>query len=107
MIDPAEKMKRNGLSERTHDHLVLGLSKVQLVTDYVDHVTKLDGRFPDKLKGGFLTAFRRLKEEGLEGDDLFDKLADFACRNDHRTRYRAAGLAVLTYLFEICDVFEK
>lgn len=107
LIDPQEKMRRNGLTERTHDNLVLGLSKVELVTKYVESATKFDSRFPDKLRGGFLTAYRRLKEEGLQGDDLFDRLAAFACKNDHRTRYRAAGLAVLTYLFEICDVFEK
>ena len=107
LVDPAEKMKRNSLGQQTHDQLVLGLSKVQLVSEYVDHVTKLDGRFPEKLRDGFLATFRRLKEQRLEGDDLFDRMADFACRNDHRTRYRAAGLAVLTYLFEICEVFEK
>jgi hypothetical protein len=100
-------MERNGLGKRTHDLLVLGLSKVHLVTGYVDHVAKMDARFPDKLKAGFLAALERLRAEGLEGDDLFDGLADFACGNDRRTRYQAAGLAVLTYLFEICDVFEK
>jgi nucleoside phosphorylase len=107
LLDPEEKMKRNGLGKRTHDHFVLGLSKVQLVTQYIDHLAKIDQRFPERLTGGFLTAFRRLKEAGMEGDDLFDELAAFACKNDHRTRYQAAGLAVLTYLFEICDVFEK
>jgi nucleoside phosphorylase len=107
LLDPREKMERNGLTARTHDQLVLGLSKVQLVTDYVEHIAKLDNRFPDKLTAGFLAAYRRLSEEGLERDDLFDHLAEFACRYDHRTRYRAAGLAVLTYLFEKCDVFER
>ena len=107
LVDPEEKMKRNGLGKKTHDLFVLGLSKVQLVTQYVDHVTKIDQRFPEKLKGGFLVAYSRLRESGLEGDALFEGLAGFACRNDRRTRYQAAGLAVLTYLFEICDVFEK
>jgi len=67
----------------------------------------MDTNSPEKLKAGFLAAYRRLGEAGLSGDDLFDRLAEFACHNDHRTRYRAAGLAVLTYLFEVCDVFEK
>ena len=106
LLDPDEKMKRNGLSERTHDSLVLGLSKVQLVRQYVETVTRIDASFPEKLRAGFLNAYRRSRGR-LEGDDLFDRLAAFACKNDHRTRYRAAGLAVLTYLFEICDVFEK
>ncbi len=107
LLDPDEKMRRNGLSDQTHDLLVLGLSKVRLVTQYVETVTKIDAHFPERLRGGFLNAYRRLKEEGLDGDDLFDRLAAFACKNDHRMRYKAAGLAVLTYLFEICDVFEK
>ncbi len=107
LLDPMEKLRRNGLGQETYDQIVLGLSKVQLVTQYVGHVAKLDDQFPEKLKGGFLAAFRRVRESNVEGDELFDRLAQFACRNDLRNRYRAAGLAVLTYLFEICDVFEK
>jgi nucleoside phosphorylase len=107
LLSPEEKLERNGLGEKTHDQLVLGLSKVQLVGKYVEHQIKLDANFSGELKAGFLAAYRRLSESDLDGDELFDRLANFACNNDHRTRYRAAALAVLTYLFEICDVFEK
>ncbi len=79
LLSPEEKLERNGLGEKTHDQLVLGLSKVQLVGQYVEHQTKLDANFPEELKAGFLAAYRRLLEADLGADELFDRLADFAC----------------------------
>ena len=107
LLDPEEKLQRNELTIRTRDQLVLGLSKVQLVRQYIEHQVKIDGLFPDRLQAGFLAQYRRFREEGLTGDDLFDRLADFAAGGASDRRYQAAGLAVLTYLFELCDVFEK
>ncbi len=107
LLAPEEKLRRNDLTDRTRDQLVQGLSKVQLVGQYVEYQVKIDGMFPDRLKAGFLTQYRRLQGDGLAGDDLFDALADFASRGEPDRRYQAAGVAVLTYLFELCDVFEK
>jgi nucleoside phosphorylase len=106
-LDPDEKLKRNGLSRPTRDQLVMGLSKVHLVTQYVEHQLKLDIAFPEKLKAGFLKEYRRLKENGIDGDPLFDGLVRFGSKGTHDRLYQAATLAVLSYLFEICDVFER
>jgi nucleoside phosphorylase len=107
LLDPEEKLQRNGLTASTRELLIIGLSKVNLVRDYVDHFIKIDGLFPEKLKAGFLAEYRRQQAQGLAGDKLFEALTTFACRGETNIRYIAAALAVVTYLFELCDVFEK
>ena len=63
--------------------------------------------FPEKLKAGFLSEYDRLKAIGYSGDSLFFCLFDFAGGKHSEHIKRAAGLAVLAYLFQICEVFEK
>jgi nucleoside phosphorylase len=107
VLAPDEKLRRNGLSQSTRDQLVMGLSKVRLVRQYVEHQVKLDAAFPEKLKAGFLKEYRRLSAAGTTGDALFEALVRFGCKNANHRLYQAATLAVLSYLFEICDVFEQ
>lgn len=63
---------------------------------------------PERLKEGFLIEYHRLKKtKELSADELFDLMCRFAQRGLHRQIERTAGLAVLVYLFETCEVFEK
>jgi hypothetical protein len=63
--------------------------------------------FPEKLKSGFLAEYQRLCTAGMTGDALFESLHKFSCGNSSDFRKAAAGLAVLSYLFEKCEVFER
>ncbi len=105
--DIAEKLVRNGLSSRIHDYLTLGLSKVRLVREYIEHMSTLDIKFPERVKAGFVNEYNRLTAKGTEQDDLFDALLMFATNGSRELIRQAAALAVLTYLFEKCEVFEK
>jgi nucleoside phosphorylase len=105
--DIAEKLARNGLSSRIHDYLTLGLSKVRLVGEYIEHMSTLDSRFPERVKAGFFNEYNRLTRDGVRQDDLFDGLLKFATNGSQELIRQAAALAVLTYLFEKCEVFEK
>ena len=106
-LDPREKMARNQLTEKVGFELRIGLSKAHEVRSFVSGVARLDPRFPERLKAGFTVEYRRLVEMGVIGDALFEGLVDFASSGKHEFRYRAAGLAVLAYLFEVCEVFER
>jgi hypothetical protein len=44
---------------------------------------------------------------GLEGDALFYELWNFSSDYSPDFGIRAAGLSVLTYFFDKCEVFEK
>jgi len=106
LLDPGEKMRRNGLTEDVWFELTLGLSKAREVEDFVAHVAMRDAGFPERLKSGFVEEYRRQRADGIDGDALFYGVRDFAGRHPELRR-QAAGLAVLAYLFEKCEVFES
>lgn len=107
VLDPAEKMLRNGLTDRVRFDLNIGLSKAPEVESFVMHIAKMDADFPERLKAGFLDEYRRQRARGVEGDALFTALASFSSAGHEEFRYLAAGRIVLAYLFEKCEVFER
>ncbi len=106
-LAPAEKMAQNGLTDRVRFELTMGLSKAREVRSFVAAVARTDPKFPEMLKAGFVNEYRRLKAAGVEGDGLFEGLRDFAALGRRDFRSQAAGLTVLAYLFEACEVFER
>jgi hypothetical protein len=107
VTDPKAKMLRNGMTKASLFVLSMGLAKAREVRGFLQHMTVYDASFPDRLRGGFQMQYEKLRADGLVGDDLFDALCDFACKHTSENRLRAASLAVVAYLFEACDVFEK
>jgi hypothetical protein len=104
---PLEKMNRNRLANRSRFLLTVGLAKAKEVQRFVDGFAALNPVFPERLKAGFTHEYNRLVEQGEGGDDLFELLVEFASRGASEPRQQAAGVAVLAYLFEKCEVFEK
>jgi hypothetical protein len=101
-------MKRNELIlNNTHFLLTMGLAKAREVGQFVDHVATMSPSFPESLIAGFNTEYQRLWEQGTRGDALFEALRKFSSGSDREFKYQAAGLAVLAYLFEKCEVFKK
>jgi hypothetical protein len=78
-------------------------------TEVEKYLTKHpDSQFGERLKSKFISVYEKLrKEEGLQGDDLFMGLFQFATNGRMNYREQAAALSVLVYLFETCEVFEK
>ena len=104
---PDQKLLKNSLSEESRFLIISGLACRKAVTDFVRDSAQLDADYPERLKAGFLEKYHALRREGHQGDDLFDLMCDFAQQGMRSNVTRAAGIAVLVYLFEICDVFEK
>jgi hypothetical protein len=107
LIPPEDKLKKNELGNGSRTIITMGLSVARQVRSYVESVSQIDSDFPGRLKVGFLTEYYRLKREGHSGDTLFDLMCRFAQRGFGEQANRSAGLAVLVYLFETCEVFEK
>jgi hypothetical protein len=100
-----EKIQKNQLSEETERWIRTGLIQATLVGQFVERYP--DEQFSERLKQGFVKEYERLKMEIFQVDDLFNALWGFASGNNKEFKIRAAGLAVLVYLFERCEVFEK
>ncbi len=108
IIPPKDKMEKNSLNDITHQYLLMGMVQFSAVKDYLERIGQLIPSFPVKLANGFKQEYIRLKEEEqLAGDDLFLAMINFACPTGVDLKRHAAGIAVLTYLFHICEVFEK
>ena len=106
IIPPKDKIRKNGLSSKIEQLITIGMTQVSQVADFINKHPDID--FGDRLKIGFVTEYEQLKNrEGLSGDNLFNRLLEFACGNSIEFDRQAAGLAVLVYLFEKCEVFEK
>jgi len=85
----------------------MGLAAMPDVKAFVISEAKNDSEFPERLKAGFLEEYYRLRKEGVIGDELFDLMCQFAQRGFKEQNQRSAGLAILIYFFESCEVFEK
>lgn len=106
VISPKDKIKKNGLSGKIETLITMGMIQVKQVAEYIDK--SIDPEFGERLKQGFADEYKKLKnDDGIEGDNLFMALLDFACGGGTNFREKAAGLSVLVYLFEQCEVFEK
>lgn len=107
VVPPDEKIRKNELSSDSRVTITMGLGVVREVHAFVEQESVLDTDFPERLRAGFLEEYYRQRKLGYRGDDLFDLMCRFAQRGMQKQSERSAGLAVLVYLFERCEVFEK
>jgi len=105
IIPPGEKIKKNHLSSDVGNMITMGMIRVQQVKEYF--IKNPDPQFLERLRSSFIIKYKDLKKQNLNGDALFFDLLEFACNGSADDKERAAGLTVLTYFFEICEVFEK
>ena len=107
MIPPEDKLIKNELGGGSRMIVTMGLSVSHEVQAFIESVEQIDHGFSERLKYGFLEEYYRLKREEHSGDDLFDLMCRFSQRGFTEETKRSAGKAVLVYLFERCEVFEK
>jgi len=106
VIPPDEKIRKNKLTNESRSLLLTGLSRSHEVTKYLSKSAQLDYSFPERLKEGFKDKYIELKEE-FDGDALFMAMFEFAKAGASDFKQQAASLALLSHLFELCEVFEK
>lgn len=99
-----DKIEKNLLTD-VQGYIDTGLLSVSRIEDYLNRHP--DPGFADKLTRIFVEKYIALKEEESEPIAIFNVLWDFACNGQADYNYRSAGLAVLVYFFEKCEVFEK
>lgn len=106
VITPNEKIKKNNLTDVSKFYITLGLSQSHEVETFLVKMAQISDGFPEKLKDGFKRKYDELAKVH-SGDILFSKMVDFAQLDFSEFRQKAAGLAILCYLFQLCEIFEK
>jgi len=100
-------MRRNSLTQDNAGFYVnQGLSQFNRVHAYLESQARLDSSFPERVKAGFIKRFNEGVADGLDGDALFALLLQHATIGSADMRRQAAGAAILTYYFSLCEVFE-
>ena len=106
-IPPQDKMDRNGLTGQSSRLFSIGLLQAPRVREFVEFMGSHDATFVGRLISGFTGEYQRLRQEGLAGDSLFAAMLRFSTQGRGELIHNSAGLAVLVYLFERCEVFER
>ncbi len=102
---PPQKLAKNQLTREVHRRVQVGLSMFREVEGFIEALARLDDRFPERLRAGFVAKYEEFRSAGMTGDALFLGLHEFASGSTEFNR-QSAGLAVLCYLFQKCEVFE-
>jgi hypothetical protein len=97
------KLEKNALSEDSALLLRVGRRKARLVETFFRKSSRPD--LGERIAEAFRTRYADLKNLGLPTDMIFKHLQDYAGMNGEPKR-QGAALAVLSYFFESCDIFE-
>ncbi len=98
------KLQHNALSPDAAELLRQGRRREKLVQDFFDAWP--DPSFGEDIAEAFRTRYQALKTADLSPDQIFSELQSFAGGMDGEPSHQGAVLAVLSYFFERCDIFE-
>ncbi len=97
------KLEKNALSDEAASLLRLGRRKTRLVEIYFRKTGPVE--LGEKIAEAFRKKYAELKAIGLEPDQIFSYLQKFTGAEGEPKR-QAAALAVMSYFFDRCDIFE-
>lgn len=101
------KISRNEITGVAQSRLMRGVVHARMVGKFVENMVNVIPDFPERLKAGFVEESQKLRAGGLSGNALLEALHEFSCNHSSDYDLREAGLAVLYYFFEKCEVFER
>jgi len=105
---PARKMAHNGLTVKVAQYYRTGQLRFVDIERFIADSSAWDQDFGERLRAGFREQYDVLWARDLRGDDLYVALADWASGGGLAPFARqAAGVSILSYLFHVCDVFER
>lgn len=102
---PPEKLSKNQLSLSVQLLLTHGMASANHIRKFFNR--SVDPGLGDKVAARFKYQYGMLKGAGLTPDEIFFGLRDFAWHGMPSPREESAVLALLAYLFEQCDIFER
>lgn len=99
-----DKLKFNALSMDAAGLLRQGRLRERLVQSFFDAWP--DPSLGEDIAEGFRQRYAALRKVGLASDQIFGELQAFAGGMDGDPTHQGAVLAVMSYFFERCDIFE-
>ena len=104
IISIKDKIDKNSLND-VSSYIMMGLTRCKTIEDYFNQ--NPDPSFANTITNNIAKEYIRLKQELNDSLEVFYALQDYACGHNTGFNYMAAGLSIVTYFFEKCEVFEK
>lgn len=102
----ADKIKLNQLSDDAETLLLAGMRKSKAVEEFLTRYH--EPTLGDKIAAAFRAEYDKLRSKGFGPDEIYFGLWEFAGGQERGVpKQESAVLAVISYLFEKCDIFEK
>ncbi|GHG18432.1 ABC-three component system protein [Streptomyces hydrogenans] len=104
-----QKIELNSLGQISEDRIRIGLAKSHEVDAFVAAIEKMRPNFGNRLAARFKREYYGGFAQGLQGDNLFEFICSVALDNAgpvESDKLRAATLATVAYLFQLCELFE-
>jgi len=99
-----QKLSANSLSDVRADLLKIGRQRERLVQDYFEEMDTPDRG--NQIAAAIRQKYSMLKSQATESNKIFDELHAWVGAGSSDIDKQAASLAVLSYFFERCDIFE-
>ena len=99
------KIEKNELTTSVEGLIRMGLTRAPTINAYLNDFP--DPQYEDRLKKIFVEKYETFREDGLRGDDLFYALVEAVKGTNNDIKRIATAIALVTYFFERCDIFEK
>ena len=107
LLSPDAKIKKNDLGPGSRNMITMGLALSSTIRRFVSEMESSDPDWPARLKNGFGSEYLRLRKDGHRGDELLELMSAYSMRGFHQPWHQCAAIAVLVYMFEACEVFER
>ena len=104
LLNIKDKITKNSLQE-VQGYISIGLTNLDTIEDYLNKHP--DATLANRLTNAMATKYNALKIEGMDSISIFDELWSYASGDNEDYKYKSAGLGILSYFFEKCEVFEK
>lgn len=105
LVPVEKKIRRNELSDQAAALIKIGLAQRRLVDRFLKRHP--DPTYPDRLKNWFVARYEELRSQRTDSDEIFSDLLARSTAGFTTLRQQMAGLAVLVYFFELCEIFER
>ncbi|MDQ7836054.1 MAG: hypothetical protein RDU24_11785 [Humidesulfovibrio sp.] len=105
IVPPQAKLERNKLGAESHMYITMGMAVGQNVRDFLAAMEQTVPDFSSKLVTGLRVRYADCYNAGYRGDRLFEAMISLLDRPT--LQMKAANIAIVSYFFELCDIFEK
>ncbi len=107
LTDIAEKLQKNGLSDSVRALVTPAVPVARMVQDYI--ARHPDPYYSSRAAQALVAEYQQLIASGIaDPDQVFWKLMLYTTSNDLKEPKRFwAALGIISYYFELCDIFER